>query len=98
MQIDLNSAAAELDRLAEDAERHKKAFRVAFDLLKEFWPPRMDEEYWVQVCTALSVEDVHCGGDPLARELLLAVFDYLEGALVTERLDRKNQMSIDDFI
>ena len=58
--------------------RHKRAFRVAFDYLNAHFPPTADDEYWDKAVKDLG-ECVRAEKDePLASELLIAIFSYLE--------------------
>lgn len=57
-------------------DRHKRAFRVAFDYLNAHFPPR-GEEYWVNALADL--KDAHDRNqDPLTDELLKGIYAYLE--------------------
>ena len=60
-------------------EKHKKAFRVAFDALKECWPPKNDPEWFASKAYPVCADGFHeTGEDPLAKGLLLAVYGYLD--------------------
>ena len=61
----------------EYVARHRKAFMVAFDYLNAHFPPTVEDGYW-----AKAAEDIGNASnearDPLAWELLLGVYNYLE--------------------
>lgn len=74
------TVAEELERVsAEDMkEAHKRAFRIAFDLLKEAYPPESSAEYWSLVGDRMSETWTECADNPLARELIMSVCNYLQ--------------------
>ena len=78
VQLDLTNAADELDKLVEREKMHKQAFRVAFDLLKEFYPVQNTVEWWEKFWAATVVADAANADNPLCRQLLLAITDYLD--------------------
>ena len=61
----------------EYAERHKKAFRAAFDFLNGHFPPTEEADWWDNaVADAVKVingEDA----SSLTSDLVLSVFDYI---------------------
>ena len=61
------------------AERHKKAFRAAFDFLNSHFPPTTDPDWWSEAAleTGRIMQE---SGDTsnLTRDLLLAVFSYID--------------------
>lgn len=63
----------------EYAERHKKAFRAAFDFLNSHFPPTTDLDWWSEAVleTGRIMQE---SGDTsnLTRDLLLAVFNYID--------------------
>lgn len=68
---------------------HKKAFRVAYDMLEKNWPPENTVEYWKEVTDRMAL-DYHENKDNLLCELLmLAVMEYLE-EIGKEREKRTN--------
>ena len=58
-------------------ERHKRAFRAAFDYLNAHFPPVVNDEYWQKAAKDIG-EVSSAARDPLAWELLLGVYKYLE--------------------
>lgn len=63
----------------EYVEKHKKAFRMAFDLLQALWPPKNDPTWFVTVAYPKSAEayaELH--DNPLGMNLILDVFEYLD--------------------
>lgn len=57
--------------------RHKQAFRIAFDALKEVWPPENTVEYFEKTNERLKeIYSAH-RDNPLCKELILAVSNYL---------------------
>ena len=59
--------------------KHKTAFRIAFDFLNSHFPPGESTDWWEQ--TAKDAEYAHvvtADREPLATELLLGVYNYLE--------------------
>ncbi len=60
-------------------DKHKKAFRVAFDMLNRLWPPKNTVEWWSNVAIpdmTLVYDDAK--DNPLAQALVLAIAWYLE--------------------
>ena len=83
----MESAQAEQQQAAQQADiatQHKKAFRVAFDLLKELYPPKNDAEYWMFAANRVALIDNENKDNPLCRQLLLALYAYLEGEIKKE--------------
>lgn len=78
----LNQAAADEEQQARQqadiAAQHKKAFRVAFDLLKELYPPKNEAEYWEFASKRITLLDNENKDNPLCRCLLLGMYEYLE--------------------
>lgn len=89
--VDLSNAADALDRLVEREKQHKQAFRVAFDLLKEFYPPHNTEEWWEKYWAAIVVADAANNDNPLCRYLLLAITDYIDKEAKTGDAGPKNE-------
>ena len=59
-------------------DKHKKAFRVAFDLLNRLWPPKNDAEWFKNTAIpdmTLTYND--CVDNRLAKELVMAVSGYV---------------------
>ena len=61
----------------EYAKVHQKAFRCAFDFLKEHFPPQDDEEWWKKTAQDCSAASVAFGETPIVMELLTAIMNYL---------------------
>lgn len=78
VQLDLTNAADELDKLVEREKMHKQAFRVAFDLLKEFYPVHNTVEWWSNYWAAVVTNDAEHADNPLLRQLIWAITDYLD--------------------
>ena len=77
----MESAQAEQQQAAQQADvaaMHKKAFRAAFDLLKELYPPKNDAEYWTFAAKRVALAHTDNKGNDLCMELLMAVYAYLE--------------------
>lgn len=63
--------------------RHKQAFRIAFDALNEVFPPEDTVAYFEKTNERLKeIYNVHCD-NPLCKELILAIANYL-GKVVKE--------------
>lgn len=63
----------------EYMDKHKKAFRIAFDTLKELWPPKNDAEWFANVAYPACADGYHqMDGDTLCKGLMLAVYGYLD--------------------
>ena len=57
---------------------HKKAFRVAFDVVQEYWPPVNDVDYFNRLYA--KVIDVVCGelkGNELGKRFMEMVYWYM---------------------
>ena len=64
---------------SDDIQRdHKRAFRVAFDLLNRNWPPENTVEYWVKAGGDFNAEYMKVEDSRLAAKLIDAVYAYLE--------------------
>ena len=74
----LASMAEGLDRTVADHNRHKKAFRIAFDYLNKHWPPENSESWWVSAASDLADANFAADGDALCRELLIGIYSYLD--------------------
>ena len=61
----------------EYADRHKKAFRCAFDYLNTHFPPENTDVWWDQAARDLSDYGIAAGENDLVLQLLPAVFLYL---------------------
>ena len=59
------------------SDRHKKAFRVAFDFLNRHFPPSPEPDWWDNTVTD-AVKAVNDDTSNLTRDLVLAVFDYID--------------------
>jgi len=62
----------------EYADRHRKAFRCAFDYLNDHFPPGITDEWWAQAAQDLSDYGIAAGENALIIQLLPAVFLYLD--------------------
>lgn len=60
----------------EYADRHKKAFRVAYDFLNAHFPPEFNSTWWSKA--AADIGEVAHDVDELTMQLLLGVWAYLE--------------------
>lgn len=60
------------------AERHKKAFREAFDFLNAHFPPMHDADWWEGTTKDAEIASIRCEENKLAVCLLAAVWDYLD--------------------
>ena len=64
-------------------QRHKQAFRVAFEALEEVFPPEDTVEYFEKTNERLKeIYDQHCD-NPLCKALMVGVANYL-GIVVKE--------------
>lgn len=63
-------------KTAYDA-RHKQAFRIAFDALKEVWPPENTVEYFEKTNERLKAIYMEHRDNPLCKQLVLGVAMYL---------------------
>ena len=62
----------------EYAERHKKAFRIAFDFLNAHFPPTWDNAWWEQTAKDAGLVSDENENEMLCMELLTAVISYLD--------------------
>lgn len=77
----LNQLSAEQEaqeKAAEIQRLHKRAFRVAYDLLKKLCPPENTVEYWKEVTDRTALDYHDNKGNLLCELLLMAVTEYLE--------------------
>lgn len=58
--------------------RYKRIFRETFNLLKEFDPPSKEPEYWEKLTGKIGTVCGSLGGDPLAVDILAAIYTDLE--------------------
>lgn len=56
----------------------RRAFRVAFDFLAAHSPARPEDAYWIQTAADVGAACKAVNGDPLAVDLLAAVYADLE--------------------
>ena len=74
----------DFDRAMEEAAQaetnHKAAFRIGYDLLKAYWPPRQDEEYWKRVADEITLQYAQHRDNPLIVPMLVMILDYLDEA------------------
>lgn len=69
----------ELLNLSEEFEqKHKEAFRLAFDYLRRWFPPRWDEEYWLGACNDMTKIVNENAENRAVPDLMLCVYDYLD--------------------
>lgn len=66
------------------AAMHKKAFRAAFDLLKELYPPKNDAEYWTFAAKRVALVGDDNKDNPLCKHLLWGLYSYLEDEVKTK--------------
>lgn len=64
-------------QVAEQTAMHKQAFRVAFDILAQNWPPENTVDYWQPVAERFTKAFNEHSENPLAKKLLLAVYEYM---------------------
>ena len=57
---------------------HKKAFRVAYEMLEKNWPPENTVEYWKEVTDRMALDYHDNRENALCGILMLAVTEYLE--------------------
>ena len=62
----------------EYARIHQKAFRVAFDFLKNHFPPVNSEEWWLKLAKDSGDVSIICTEDPLTIQLVSGVINYLD--------------------
>lgn len=62
----------------------RRAFRVAFDFLADHSPARLDEAYWVATAADVGAACKAVNSDPLAVDLLAAVYAHLERTVTKE--------------
>lgn len=62
----------------EYAKMHQGSFRTAFDFLKQHFPPGDTPEWWEQTAKDASAASESQLDNPLAKKLLIGVYDYLE--------------------
>lgn len=77
----LNQLSAEQEaqeKAAEIQRLHKRAFRVAYDLLEKLWPPENTPEYWKEVTDRMALDYHDNRENKLCGILMLAVEEYLE--------------------
>ena len=58
--------------------RYKRVFRKTFNLLSEYDPPSKAPEYWERLAEKVGVVCDKLGGDPLAIDILAAIYIDLE--------------------
>lgn len=66
-----------MEEAAKTKKLHQAAFRVAFDFLEAFYPPRDDEEYWVKMAETCGIVAYQHEGNPLIIPLMVTMADYL---------------------
>ena len=69
-----------LEVAAQAETNHKSAFRIGYELLKAFWPPRNDEEYWKRVADSVTLTQAEHRDNPLVVPMLVMLLDYLDEA------------------
>lgn len=63
---------------AEYVQRHKDAFRCAFDYLNTHFPPGTDPDWWDQAGRDLSAASISQEENKLIINLLVGVYNYIE--------------------
>ena len=58
--------------------RYKRIFRETFNLLSEYDPPSKAPEYWERLAENVGVVCGRLDGDPLAVDILAAIYNDLE--------------------
>ena len=74
----LSAEQAEQEKAAEIQRLHKKAFRVAYDMLEKLYPPENTVEYWKEVTDRMALDYHDNRENALCGILMLAVTEYLE--------------------
>lgn len=69
---------SELPSPQDYADRHKRAFREAFDFLNAHFPPLFSAEWWEETIKDIEIAYESNTDNRLQKELLVAVFNYLE--------------------
>lgn len=64
--------------ISENIRRYKAIFREAYNFLERNSPPDQSEEYWEAACNDLMETGNKFPEDPLATEILVAIFAELE--------------------
>lgn len=62
-------------------DRQRQIFRAAFNFLMEHSPATSDDDYWLKTADDLGRVCAELGNDPLALDLLAAVYVDLERSL-----------------
>lgn len=62
----------------------RRAFRVAFDFLVAHSPACPDDAYWIQTAADVGAACKAVNSDPLAVDLLAAVYAHLERTVTKE--------------
>ena len=65
-------------------DRHKKAFRDAFNFLNDHFPPEDTDEYWKNTSDEVSLM-TEKDDNPLLLELLVGIVSYLSDESVLRR-------------
>ena len=71
----------------EYVERHKKAFRDAFNFLNAHFPPQPDADWWKATTEDITAASLKDGENKLIVGLLTGVFDYLDSESKLRRED-----------
>lgn len=71
----------------EYADRHKKAFREAFDFLNAHFPPVFSDDYFAKVVEDVTVVEAKDPNNPLLVHLLSGIFCYLDDESKLRRED-----------
>jgi len=74
----LSAEQAEQEKAAEIQRLHKRAFRVAYDMLEKLYPPENTVEYWEEVTDRMALDYHDNRENALCGILMLAVTEYLE--------------------
>lgn len=86
----------EAKRKADFATLHKQAFRAAFDMLKELYPPENTVEYWTFASNRMALKCNELKGNDLAVTLLVALYGWLENLVKgSNKPDEQHSGTID---
>lgn len=66
------------EEAAAEKATHKKASRVYFDMLTEFFPPQDTQEFWERLVDRMVQVSAESGGSKLLGHLVQALFMYFE--------------------
>lgn len=75
----------------EYVERHKRAFRVAFDFLNAHFPPFHASDWWDMTANDLGKIGRENEDNTLLVELIIGVYNYLEKEEKIRRTEENNE-------